>query len=425
MSHRSSTRPTVAVIGSGVSGLTAAYLLQRAFDVTLFESDSRLGGHAHTHELIDAAGRPQSVDTGFIVHNRRTYPHLLRLFAELDVPTQESEMSMSVSCAGCGLEYAGARGMAGLFAQRASVTNLPFLRMLLEVKRFHRHAHRVLASPPTEVQTLRDFLAEGGYSPYFVSHFILPVVACVWSCGADVAGDYPARYLFTFLEHHGLLSVTGSPVWRTVTGGSRTYVERAVKSLSAVASAVPVRDIRRHSDGVTVRTDDDDSLGFDKVVVATHPAQALALLNDATSEESRVLGAFGYSQATTLLHSDISVMPTAPRAAASWNYRMAACAATDDRVQVTYDMNRLQRLNSATRYLVTLNAEDAIDPSTVIDTMHYEHPIYTPTSVAAQADLPSLTSATTAFAGAYHGWGFHEDGGASGVRAAEAHGVRW
>lgn len=418
-------RPTVAVIGSGVSGLTAAYLLQRTHDVTLFEADGRLGGHAHTHELVDAAGHPQSVDTGFIVHNRKTYPHLLRLFAELDVPTQESEMSMSVACGGCGLEYAGARGLAGLFAQRRSLTNLPYLRMLLEVTKFHRHAHRVLASPPTQVQTLRDFLADGGYSPYFVSHFILPVVSCVWSCGADVAGDYPARYLFTFLEHHGLLSVTGSPTWRTVTGGSRTYVDRAVKSLSAVATAVPVREIRRHADGVTVRTDDDDAVGFDAVVVATHPAQALTVLGDATADETRVLGSFDYSQATTLLHSDTSVMPRSDRAAASWNYRMSSCAATDDRVQVTYDMNRLQRLDSPTRYLVTLNAEAAIDPTSVIDTMHYEHPIYTPTSVAAQAELPSLNSATTAFAGAYHGWGFHEDGCASGVRAAQAHGVRW
>lgn len=419
------TRPAVAVVGSGVSGLTAAYLLQRTSDVTLFEADARLGGHAHTHELVDDAGRPQAVDTGFIVHNRATYPSLLRLFAELDVPTQESEMSMSVSCGGCGLEYAGARGLSGLFAQRAAVTNGAYLRMLVEVPRFHRHARRVLASPPTEVQTLRYFLAEGGYSRYFVSHFILPVVACVWSCGADVAGDYPARYLFTFLAHHGLLSVTGSPVWRTVTGGSRTYVERAVKSLSRVVTGVPVREIRRHADGVTVRTDDDAALAFDKVVVATHPAHALDLLSDATADESRVLGAFGYSRSTTLLHSDISVMPSSPRAAASWNYRMSGCAAVDDRVQVTYDMNRLQRLDSATRYLVTLNAEDAIDPSTVIATMDYEHPIYTPSSVAAQADLPSLNSATTAFAGAYHGWGFHEDGCASGVRAALAHGVRW
>ncbi len=425
MPRTTASRPTVAVVGSGVSGLTAAYLLQRTSDVTLFEADARLGGHAHTHELVDAAGRSQAVDTGFIVHNRRTYPQLLRLFAELDVPTQESEMSMSVSCGGCGLEYAGARGPAGLFAQRSSLTNPRYLKMLLEVTRFHRHARRVLATPPTEVQTLRDFLTEGRYSPYFVAHFILPVVSCVWSCGAEVAGDYPARYLFTFLDHHGLLSVTGSPTWRTVTGGSRTYVERAVKSLSRVATAVPVREIRRGADGVTLRTDDDAALDFDRVVVATHPAEALRLLSDANADETRVLGAFTYSQATTLLHSDTSLLPAAPRAAASWNYRMASCAVTDDPVRVTYDMNRLQRLDSATRYLVTLNAETAVDPATVIDRMHYEHPVYTPESVAAQADLPSLTSSTTAFAGAYHGWGFHEDGCASGVRAAEAFGVRW
>ena len=420
-----SDRRRVAVIGSGVSGLTAAYLLQRKFDVTLFESDSRLGGHAHTHDLVDAAGRPQSVDTGFIVHNQRTYPNLLRLFAELGVATQESEMSMSVACAGCGLEYAGARGLAGVFAQPSSVTNLRYLRMLLEVKKFHRHAHRVLSEPDPGLLTLREFLVEGGYSRYFVSHFILPVVSCVWSCGSDVAAEYPARYLFEFLDNHGLLAVTGSPVWRTVTGGSRTYVERAAKQLTAVHTSVPVRTIVRHPDGVTVRTDDDRALSFDKVVIATHPGQARLLLGDASADESRILGAFGYSPATTVLHSDESLLPQSRRAQASWNYRMSGCAGNDELVHVTYDMNRLQRLDSSTRYLVTLNSQDQVDPAKVVDTMHYEHPVYTATSVAAQAELPLLSTATTTYAGAYHGWGFHEDGCASGVRAAETFGVCW
>ncbi len=425
----STGRQQVAVVGSGVSGLTAAYLLQRRYDVTIFESDSRIGGHAHTHDLVDDAGRPQSVDTGFIVHNRRTYPNLLRLFAELEVPTQESEMSMSVACAGCGLEYAGARGLAGIFARPASVTNLRYLRMLFEVKKFHRQAHRLLADKTdaaTDVSpTLREFLADGNYSAYFVSHFILPVVSCVWSCGSNVAGEYPARYLFQFLDNHGLLSVTGSPQWRTVTGGSRTYVERAANQLAAVNTDVPVRTLTRSADGVTVHTEADQIINFAKVVVATHPRQALRLLGDATSDESRVLGAFTYSPATTLLHTDVSLLPHSARAGASWNYRMSGCAGNDDKVHVTYDMNRLQRLDSATRYLVTLNSESAVDPASVLDTMHYEHPVYTPTSVAAQSDLPKLNTTTTAFAGAYHGWGFHEDGCAAGVRAAESLGVRW
>ncbi len=431
-------RRRVAVVGSGVAGLTAAYLLQRRYDVTLFEADQRLGGHAHTHDLLDRDGRPQSVDTGFIVHNRRTYPNLLRLFAELDVPTKESEMSMSVACAGCGLEYAGARGLTGVFPTLATLARPRYLRMLLEVKKFHRHAHRVLAANPETTDgaeaaatapdelTLREFLTEGGYSDYFIAHFILPVVSCVWSCGADVAGEYPARYLFRFLDNHGLLSVTGSPAWRTVDGGSRTYVERTVKQLSAVLTGVPVRSVRRiEGGGAILRTADDDVSHFDMVVLATHPAHALALLEDPTPAEASTLGAFEYSPATTLLHSDTALLPANPRAAASWNYRMNDCAGADEKVHVTYDMNRLQRLDSGTRYLVTLNSQDQIDPATVIDTMQYEHPIYTPKSVAAQALLPSLNTDTTAFAGAYHGWGFHEDGCASGVRAAEALGVTW
>ena len=418
-------RPTVAVIGSGVAGLTAAYLLQRNHRVTLFESDDRLGGHAHTHDVIDRAGMPVQVDTGFIVHNRRTYPELLRLFAELDVPTQESEMSMSVSCAGCGLEYAGAKGISGALPSVRNLTNLRYLRMLAEVTAFHRHARELLKAGDEDLTTLGEFIEQRGYSTYFVQHFLLPVVSCVWSCGTDVAAEYPAVYLFRFLDNHGMLRITGSPVWRTVTGGSRTYVERAVKQLTAVHTGVPVRAVSRHPHGVTIRTDDDDALQFDRVVIATHPDQALRLLAEPTDAERRVLGAIGYSASTTLLHSDPTLLPRLTRARASWNYRMAGCATTQSAVQVTYDMNRLQRLDTATPYLVTLNSESAVAADTVVDRMHYEHPIYTPASVAAQRELPTLASATTVFAGAYHGWGFHEDGCASGVRAAAHFGSGW
>ena len=423
--HDIESRPTVAVVGSGVSGLTAAYLLQRRYDVTLYESDHRLGGHAHTHDLVDSDGRPQSVDTGFIVHNRRTYPNLLRLFAELGVTTQESEMSMSISCTECGLEYAGARGLGGLFARSANLRNPRFLRMLVEVKKFHRQAHEVLARPDDN-RTLGRFLDDGGYSPFFVAHFAVPVVSCVWSCGNEVALEYPARYLFRFLDHHGMLAVTGSPAWRTVTGGSQAYVARAAKQLTAVLTGTAVREIRRDTDGIEIRTADDDVRRHDRVVVATHPDQALQLLTDATPDETRLLSAFAYSTATTLLHTDVSVLPRASRAQASWNYRMSHCAGgTDEPVQVSYDMNRLQRLPSGTRYLVTLNSPGLVDEAAVIDRMTYQHPIYTPRSVAAQADLSILTTSTTTFAGAYHGWGFHEDGCASGVRAAAAFGVDW
>ncbi len=427
MSSVRTNRDRVAVVGAGVAGLTAAYLLQRKYDVTLYEEQPRLGGHAHTHDLIDRAGHPVQVDSGFIVHNDRTYPNLLKLFAELGVATQESEMSMSVSCAGCGLEYAGAKGLSGLFAYPSVALNGRYLRMLLEVKKFHLQAHRVLADGEqgTE-QTLGQFLDTGEYSEYFVQHFILPVVSCVWSCGASSARLYPARYLFTFLDHHGLLAVTGSPQWRTVTGGSATYVELAAKNLTAAHTAVPVRSLTRQATGVRIRTDDDDVVDFDHAVIATHPRQALALLDDASSSEAEVLGALEYSQATTVLHTDGSVLPKHQKAQASWNYRMDSCrSGDDDVVKVTYDMNRLQRLDSATQYLVTLNSPESINPDAVVATMHYEHPTYTPTSVAAQKRLAGLTSDRLTFAGAYHGWGFHEDGCASGVRAAEAFGAGW
>jgi uncharacterized protein len=418
-------RPTAAVVGSGVAGLTAAYLLQRTHDVTLFEADDRLGGHAHTHELVSSDGGTAAVDTGFIVHNRRTYPFLLRLFDELGVATQPSEMSMSVRCDGCGLQYAGARGPGGLFPTAANLARPAYLRMLTEVTRFHRHARRVLDAPDADGATLGAFLAIGGYSRYFVEHFMLPVVSAVWSAGETVSPQYPARYLFTFLEHHGLLAVSGSPQWRTVVGGSRSYVQRAVKNLTAVHVGTPVRAVVRTADGVQVRDHADVAHRVDRVVVATHPDQALALLAAPTDAERAVLGAFRYSRNETLLHSDTSVLPTRPRARASWNYLKRTCASTDAPVLVSYDMNRLQRLAEPDDYVVTLGGADRVDPGSVIARMRYEHPIYTPGSVAAQARLPELNDSTLAFAGAYHGWGFHEDGCASGARAAAALGARW
>jgi uncharacterized protein len=419
------TRPTAAVIGSGVAGLTAAYLLQRRYDVTLFEADDRLGGHAHTHELPTGDGRTVDVDTGFIVHNRRTYPNLLRLFGELGVATQESDMSMSVRCAGCGLEYAGARGIGGLFPQASNLGRPAYLRMLAEVRRFHRHALRVLADERAGDVTLGAFVAVGGYSRYFVEHFLLPVVAAVWSAGEAESLAYPARYLFAFLRHHGMLAVTGSPRWRTVVGGSRRYVEAAVKELAAVAVSTPVRALARTGHGVRIHDDADTVHHVDVAVVATHPDQALALLAAPTAAERELLGAFRYSRNVTQLHHDTSVLPHRPGARASWNYLKTSCGVRDAPVLVSYDMNRLQRLAEPEDYVVTLNGADRVDQRRVIATMHYEHPIYTPESVAAGRRLPELNDGTLAFAGAYHGWGFHEDGCAAGVRSAAALGVAW
>ncbi len=415
----------IAVIGGGISGLTAGYVLSQTDNVTLFEADGRLGGHADTHLVLPADGPSIPVDTGFIVFNERTYPLLTRLFAELGVASQPAEMSMSVRCAGCGLQYAGQRGLGGL-AAGLNRGRGHYLRMLTEVPRFHRAARRVLATALTGDLTFGEFLADGGYSDYFTAHFALPLVAAVWSCPPGTALSYPAGYLFAFLANHGMLSMTGSPPWRTVTGGSRSYVERVAKQLHAVRVGAPVRAVHRYNAGAEIRDASGEALTFDAVVIATHPHQALRLLAEPTQAEREVLGAFRYTPNPALLHTDASLLPSRRAARASWNYELSHCdpeaaAAT----RISYDMNRLQSLPTAEDYIVTLDGEGVVDPRRVIDRMDYEHPAYTPASVAAQCRLPGLNTGVTAFAGAYHGWGFHEDGCRSGVEAARALGGSW
>ncbi|MFD8141683.1 NAD(P)/FAD-dependent oxidoreductase [Streptomyces sp. NPDC059708] len=414
----------VAVIGAGVAGLTAAHVLSASCQVTLYEADGRLGGHAHTHELVGPGGRAVAVDSGFIVHNERTYPNLLRLLRELRIGTQDAEMSMSVSCDGCGLEYAGARGPAGLLASPAARRGR-HLRLLAEVPVFHRRARRLLARGADPTVTFGDFLRAGGFSPYFVSHFALPLVASVWSCPARTALSYPAAYLFAFLHHHGLLSVTGSPRWKTVTGGSAAYVGAAAKNLHRVRTSTPVSAVRRTGRGAVVTTPDDAGEAYDAVVIATHPDQALRLLADPTPDERRLLGAFTYSRNPTVLHTDTSVLPRSPRARASWNYRMTGCDPSAEPVRVSYDMRRLQRLPADAGYVVTLGGDEGIAADRVVERMVYEHPVYTPASVAARRELGGLNTGVTAYAGAWHGWGFHEDGCRAGVEAARSLGVAW
>jgi len=418
------TRRKIAVIGSGVAGLTAAYVLQRDADVTLYEAAERLGGHADTHDVTAVDGRLLGIDTGFIVHNERTYPLLRRLFGELGVATQESDMSMSISCGGCGLEYAGGRGLTGLLPSARTVSNPRYLLMLGEVVRFHRRA-RALLERADDGQTVRQFLAAGKFSPYFVAHFMTPLIASVWSTAPTRTGDYPARYLFAFLANHGMLSITGAPTWRTVVGGSARYVERAAKGLTSVQTSTPVRGVTRIAGGVEIRDSADLIETFDGVVVATHPHQALGMLVAPTVLERDVLGSIGYTVNPAVLHTDISVLPRAPRAQASWNYSLPSCDATPTNVHLSYNMNRLQRLDTEQTYVVTLNGEAQIDQSTVLDRMHYEHPVYTSKSVGAQQRLPELNDGVVAYAGAYHGWGFHEDGCRSGVAAAASFGVQW
>lgn len=426
----------IAVVGSGVAGLTAAYVLNRHDNVTLFEADSRLGGHAHTHNVAQPDGSTLGIDTGFIVHNERTYPTLLRLFAELGVETQESEMSMSVRCDGCGLEYAGARGGGrGIIARPSSLLRGRYLLMLLEVMRFYRRARALIEAAPASDAgpgaggaelTLGEFLAKERFSQYFISHFMTPVVSAVWSCDSTTALSYPARYLFTFLGHHGMLGVKGSPQWRTVTGGSGRYVEKLAATLPDIRLGTPVNGIRRHALGVEVDTDHGIE-DFEAVVIATHPAQALSFLADATPAEKEALGQMPYSVNHTVFHRDPAVLPAADNARASWNYRLPDCEARPDKVLVSYDLTRLQRLEPADGqpYLVSLGESELIAEDRVLERMIYEHPQYTPESLRAQQRIAALSDDRIAYAGAYLGWGFHEDGALAGVRAAASLGRTW
>ncbi len=438
--HRADdVRPEVAVIGSGVAGLTAAYVASSAARVTLFEADDRLGGHADTHRVTAADGSTVNVDTGFIVHNERTYPTLLRLFGELGVQTQPSDMSMSVRAdeahRGRGLEWAGALGPSGLFPTRRNYLRPAYLRMLTEIPRFHRRAKKLLAQTDgaDDGQTLAEFLEQGRFSAYFRRHFMTPLVACVWSCDPAIALEYPARYLFSFLEHHGMLTIYNSPQWRTVTGGSHQYVDKVAAALvergGTLRLGTKVTSVAETADGVEVTDGNGETRTFDAVVVATHPDQALGMLAEPTPVQAELLGAMPYSANVAQLHTDDSVMPRNRKAWASWNQwdRPGQNAVT-----VTYDMTRLMSLpvvtapdGSRTRYFVTLGSTDVVDPAKVIARRDYAHPIYNPTSVAAQRRLTEIDSDRLVFAGAWHGWGFHEDGARSGASAAARLGFDW
>lgn len=414
----------IGVVGSGVSGLTAAYLLSKRHEVTLFEKDARLGGHANTVDVATGSGSIP-IDTGFIVHNKRTYPQLLKLFAELGVQTQPSEMSMSVRCEGCGLEYAGSKGIAGLFPSLDNLRRPAYIKMLAEIKRFHRHGRSLLQGGNPQL-TVGAMLEEGDYSDYFRQHFLLPLIGAVWSSSQDVAGEYPAEYLMRFLDNHGMLAIGSSPEWRTVVRGSREYVDKVAAAIGDVKVAAEVVGVIRDPSGVSVIAAPGDEFRFDKLVVATHPDQALKLLDDASDDENRILGAWTYSANETVLHTDDSVLPRKDEARSSWNYLMDGCGADGAQVRITYDLTRLMSLGTTERYCVTLNQTDRIDPSKVIMSTVYDHPVYTLESLRAQRELSDLQGRDhTYFAGAYHGWGFHEDGCRSGVEVARLLGVEW
>lgn len=394
----------IAVIGSGISGLGAAYALSPVHDVEVLERDSRAGGHANTvvHDGL-------ALDTGFLVHNERNYPLLTRLLRELGIATHESEMSFSVSCSGCGLEYSGRRP----FAQPLNAARPPFLALLWEIGRWLRTAR-----PEDEAQSLAGYLDVHGYSQRFRRHFLVPLTSALWSTAPGRALEFPAAYAIRFFANHGMLGF-GRFGWRTVTGGSRRYVDALAARLgSRLRLGTGVRSVRRSEDLVELRVGDDVER-FDRVVLATHADQALALLEDPTPDELRVLGRFAYTTNEAVLHTDSRFLPRTPRARASWNYRLG----DDGRPTITYHLNRLQALEAERDYCVTLNED--VPEEHVLERFTYEHPLYTVETLQAQSALSRLAGGRTHYAGAYFGNGFHEDGLASGIAVAGALGAEW
>lgn len=394
----------IAIVGSGISGLGAAHALSRIHDVEVFERDSRAGGHANTvtHDGL-------ALDTGFLVHNVRNYPLLTRLFRELGVATHESDMSFSVSCSGCGLEYSGRRP----FAQPSNAARPPFLSLLWEVGRWLRTAR-----PEDDTQSLAEYLDVHGYSQRFRRHFLVPLTSALWSTAPGRALEFPAAYAIRFFDNHGMLGF-GRFRWRTVTGGSRRYVDAIAARLGdRLRLGQGVRSVRRSNDFVELRVADAVER-FDRVVVATHANQALGLLEDPTPEERRVLGAFAYTTNEAVLHTDASFLPRTRAARASWNYRLG----DDGRATVTYHLNRLQALDAQRDYCLTLNEQ--VPEEHVLQRFIYEHPLYTVGTLRAQAELRRLAGGRTHYAGAHFGNGFHEDGLASGIAVARALGVEW
>jgi predicted NAD/FAD-binding protein len=403
----------VAVIGSGIAGNVAARELHREHDVTVYEADGHVGGHSHTHE-VEVEGGPVVVDTGFIVFNRRTYPRFSALLDSLGVASQESSMSFSVRCEATGLEYNGTN-LNGLFAQRRNLVRPAFLGMVADILRFNREAPRLLEAHGGE-QPLGEFLAAGRYRQAFIDDYLLPMGAAIWSADPGRMMEFPARFFVRFLHNHGMLSVNDRPVWRTVSGGSARYVEKLVAPFrDRIRLRTPVASVRRVAGGVMVKPRDQAPIRYDAIFVACHSDQALRLLADPTPAERSVLGAIGYSENEAVLHTDERLLPTSRRAWAAWNYHRLP----RDRgpVALTYNMNILQRLETARPLLVTLNRTDGIHPARVLRRMTYHHPLFTPLAVNAQSRHAELDCARTFYCGAYWRFGFHEDGVWSALEA--------
>ncbi|SEB35452.1 Predicted NAD/FAD-binding protein [Nitratireductor aquibiodomus] len=416
--HRA-TDSRVAVIGSGISGLSAAWLLSRSRRVTLYEADHRPGGHANTYDVITPGG-PVAVDTGFIVFNDRNYPELVSLFGHLGVSTQLSDMSFAASLDGGRFEYSGS-GLKGFLGQRSNVLRPDFWRMIADILRFYRQAPSILIERNHDNETVGSFLERAGYSDSFINNHLLPMGAAIWSATAAQMREYPLHAFIMFFERHGLLSLVDRPRWRTVTGGSRTYVERLLEDFDGeVRLSTPVARVRRRDRGVEITDAKGGSDTFDDVVIATHADQALGMLEDASEDEHRLLSAFSYTANEAVLHRHPGLMPKRRSVWSSWNYVEAAGQSGAQELCVTYWMNRLQNLDPAHPLFVTLNPVFDVPEQDRITSFKYAHPLFDTKALAVQKQLWRLQGIrSTWFCGAYFGSGFHEDGIRSGLSAAE------
>jgi predicted NAD/FAD-binding protein len=412
----SASRPLrIAVIGGGVSGLSAAWLLSSRHQVTLFEGDARLGGHAHT---VEAPGGPEGVipvDTGFIVFNKDNYPNFTALLKHLGTPSIDADMALSVSLDDGAFEYSS----GSLFAQKRNFFSARYWGMLRDVTRFYRNGPKDLAELDSPLTSLDDYLKQKGYCQAFRDDHLLPQAAAIWSTPLSAIREYPAAALIRFFQNHGMMQVFGRGLWRTVEGGSRAYVTKLVQAFQGeVRKGVRVTGVRREAGGVDIRLASGQVERFDEVVIATHGDQALALLDDPTPEETRLLSAFRYSRNLAVLHTDPALMPRRRAAWTSWNHIGRRNAPQEG--CVTYWMNRLQSLPSRPELFVTLNPTREIAPDAVIRTDVYDHPLFDGGAIAAQQALWGLQGVKrTWFCGSYFGHGFHEDGLQSGLAVAE------
>ncbi len=414
----------IALIGTGISGLTAAWLLSRRHEVTVFEAEPRIGGHTATVD-VTVAGQHFAIDTGFIVFNDRTYPNFIRLLGELGVASQATEMSFSVSNDLSGLEYAGSN-LNTLFAQRRNLLRPRFWAMVRDILRFNRSAVSDLEQGRIpDGMTLGEYLDEGGYCAQFRDDYLVPMGAAIWSSGTRQMDAFPVEFFIRFFRNHGLLSIADRPQWRTIVGGSRSYLDPLKQRFaSAIHTNDPVIRIVREAEQVELGTRSGRIERFDQVILACHSDQALALLDRPSTAERSILEAIPYRDNAVVLHTDTRVLPRSRRAWSSWNYRVRAGAG--ELPVLSYDMNILQKLDADTTFCVTLNDTSAIDPARILGRYNYSHPVFSVNGIRAQARWAEINGTRrTWFCGAWWGNGFHEDGVTSALRVAHALGVEW